>query len=362
MSCSGCMNLLNDNNFLKCNACRSGFCFECLSLDHDQVSTLNTKQLAALQCPSCANVNTRRRNDDSSPARAGLSRAPSLQKPLKKNSPKILMNPTSAPVPLTIEMISALFDQKLSPSSATMVSLRSALREDVQKMITVELDGAVQRLKDDFTRTTDFIMGEQRDLSVQINEKNQIIKSLETEQSEMHAEINRLNSRLVTLEKISRENNIEIQAVPENRNENVLSILKEICQTLNTPLLETDIRACRRVAKINTSSGRPRNILATLTSPRLRDDILSAAHRYNKEHPKDLLNSGHAGINGEPCRIYLAEHSSPELKQLHGAARQFARDKNFKFVWVKFGNVYLRKDVDANAIRVKNMDHLKTLS
>lgn len=364
MSCAGCMNLLNENNFLKCNACRSGYCFECLSLERDTVSALTAKQLAALQCPSCANVNTRRKNDDSSPARAGLSRATttSLHKPQNINCVKTsTVNPPNAPVPVTLEMISALLEKTLSPSSDTMVSLRSALREDAQKMITVELDIAMQRLKDDFTKTTDFIMCEQRDLAVQINEKNQIIKTLEAEQSQMHAEMNRLNSRLITLEKVSRENNIEIQAVPENRNENVLSILKEICQTLNTPLLDTDIRACRRVAKINASSGRPRNILATLTSPRLRDNILSAVHRYNKEHPKDMLNSSHVGINGEPCRIYLSEHLSPEIKQLHGAARQFARDNNFKFVWVKFGNVYLRKDVDTTAIRVKNIDHLKTL-
>ncbi|GBP48746.1 hypothetical protein EVAR_32764_1 [Eumeta japonica] len=91
---------------------------------------------------------------------------------------------------------------------------------------------------------------------------------------------------LESSEKKSRAHNIEVQVVPESRNENVLTVLTKICATVECSILETDIRACRRVEKINTSSDRPRSILVTLDSPCLRDLVLSTPHSFNKAHSK----------------------------------------------------------------------------
>lgn len=315
--------------------------------------------LAKLKCPSCINV-TRRRNDDNSPALSSSS--PSLHKPAASTLPgktgKSRIDKTS----VSIDNMSALLDQKLVPGSPAMLGLRAALREDLKSMVSDELNKAFAELIKDFTRTTDFIVEELKDLKATIVEKDKQIKHLETRQSALQKEIAAMNNRLNTLEKISRDHNVEVQAVPENRNENVLKIFKEICNTLDAPISDSDIRACRRIAKTNPATSRPRNILVSLNSPRHRDLLLSATHRFNKAHPQDMLSSHHAGVIGESTRIYLSEHLSPELKHLHAATRHFARKNNFKYVWVKFGQVFMRKDGEnENSIRVKNLEHLESL-
>lgn len=105
----------------------------------------------------------------------------------------------------------------------------------------------------------------------------------------------------------------------------MLSIFKNICDTLDVLILEHDIRSYRRVAKMNPASDRPRNIIVTLTTPRMRDVVLSAFHRYNKSHPDEKLNSKHVGVTADGCQIYVCEHLSADLKKLHAEARDFKK-------------------------------------
>ncbi|GBP22314.1 hypothetical protein EVAR_22600_1 [Eumeta japonica] len=88
---------------------------------------------------------------------------------------------------------------------------------------------------------------------------------------------------------------------------------------------------------MNTWPDRPRNILVTLASPRLRDFVLSATLLFNKAHCKDMFNSKHVDFAGESRRIYIMEHLSHECKQLQAAARKHARENNYKYVWVWTG-------------------------
>ncbi|GBP64639.1 hypothetical protein EVAR_46568_1 [Eumeta japonica] len=137
-------------------------------------------------------------------------------------------------------------------------------------------------------------------------------------------------------------------------------MFKKICTAIECPKLETALCACRRVAK--TSSDRRRNILVTPVSARLRDlEILSATHRFNKAHCKVTLDSEHADIAGERRRIYITEHLSRECEKLHAAARKYARENNCKYVWVKFGRVYLREDDSGSVFRIRDIAFLNKL-
>lgn len=353
--CVGCAERLQENTYLKCHTCNSTYCFVCLNFDQEKKT--NPTLLASLKCPSCMNINTRRGQRNSSRTSTLILHAGQFDQPPQSPPPPPCTadnKQDSKPVgsaPVTLENISALLDAKLNSS---MNSLRAALKKDVMVMISTEISTAVQGLKEDFTVTTDYIMAGQSDFEIKLQEKDKIIRTLEIEQSAMRADLNNLNKRFDTMEKISRDHNLELQEIPESRNENVLTIFKNICHALDTPILDTEIRACRRVAKLNAASSRPRNIIVNLTSPRLRDNILSAVHRFNKQNPNGTINTSHAGLSGECRKIYIREHLSFDCKQLYTAARKFAKENNYKFVWTKYGQIYMRKDENANAIRVKD--------
>ena len=75
--------------------------------------------------------------------------------------------------------------------------------------------------------------------------------------------------------------------------------------------LDSEINTCRRAAKAVVASSRPRNILMTFSSPRVRDMVLSAVNIYKKAHSH--LKSTDLDIPGKSCRVLVAEHLSPEL-------------------------------------------------
>ncbi|KAL4711045.1 hypothetical protein ACJJTC_015221 [Scirpophaga incertulas] len=167
-------------------------------------------------------------------------------------------------------------------------------------------------------------------------------------------------SRLSTLEKVSRGCNFEIQCVPEKKSENLLTIVRNLLTEIKISN-ETDIKSAKRIAKMDKDSARPRGILVTLSSERDRDNVLSAYKRYNRDNKANQLSSTHIGIQGERCLMYVTEHLSPETKQLHAAARLAARNLSYKYVWVKYGRVYIRKSDDSPAIHVKNLDFLRNI-
>lgn len=264
---------------------------------------------------------------------------------------------------VTMEKISALFDQKMSASlSSFMDNFRMALKEDVSAMVRAEVGCVVQEIKNDLNNATDFFASEQESLKAQIARRDATIKILEADCERVHGDLYRLTNRLSAMEKTTRSYNVELQSVPETRNENVMLLFKKLCEVVSFSIEDNSILSCRRVAKMDNTSKRPRNILVTLSSPRLKDSLLSAVQRFNKAHPKDTLNSRHLGITIHTEKIYAVEHLSPECKQLFAAARKFARDKQYKYVWAKYGRVYLRKDDKSGSIYVKNNDTLMNLA
>lgn len=152
-----------------------------------------------------------------------------------------------------------------------------------------------------------------------------------------------------------------MQVVPEHKNENVVAILKKLLDLIKLPMDDEKITACRRVAKINTASNRPRNIVVSFVTPRVRDTVLSAYHRYAKSRPGRGVTSEDLGISGEARRIFVTEHLSPEQKTLHAATRQTAKERSYKYVWIKYGKVYVRKDDSTGALLIKDINSLNKL-
>ncbi|CAG5020916.1 unnamed protein product [Parnassius apollo] len=149
--------------------------------------------------------------------------------------------------------------------------------------------------------------------------------------------------------------------VREKRHENLLHLVEKLYDTVNVTLDTNCICAVRRIAKINPKSDRPRNILLTLQTERQRDILLSAVKRYNKTNHPNHLNSTCLGIEGEYRAIYVNEHLSSTTKKLYAEARKFAKDNSYKYVWVKYERVYMRKNDNESASLIRDFSNFEKL-
>ncbi|KAL4705100.1 hypothetical protein ACJJTC_006423 [Scirpophaga incertulas] len=216
-----------------------------------------------------------------------------------------------------------------------MATFSQKLRQEINKDMRLFIGIEIQKLKSEFTETTDFLAAEQKDLREEIQARREMVETLQTENSRLQKDVKSLEERLIAAEKLSRSKNIEMQAVPERKNEDLLRMFKKLCEAINLPLVDAEVHACRR--------------------------ILSAAARFNKASKNDPLSTKHLGTPDTHQRIYVVEHLSPDCKQLYAAARRTARESGIADVWVKHGRVYTRKDEKSGAVLIKNMDTLKTL-
>ncbi|XP_075990333.1 uncharacterized protein LOC142985985 [Anticarsia gemmatalis] len=189
-----------------------------------------------------------------------------------------------------------------------------------------------------------------------------VTEHLKKENESLRIELNILSSRVRTMDQLSRSSNLELQCVPEHKSENLLNTVKQLGRVVNCPINDSDILYCSRVAKNNPKSSRPRTILVKLITPRLRDSLLASTIMYNKDHPKEKLNSSSLGIDDKKSAIYVSENLTMENKSLHAAARLRAKQLNYKYVWVRGGRIYVRKGPEFESVYIRNSDTLNKLT
>lgn len=156
---------------------------------------------------------------------------------------------------------------------------------------------AMQECIKDLQDSFNFLSKEYEDLKAATQEQKTTISHLKIENDVLHKKLQDLSTKTTSMEVTAKSFNVEFQGIPEIREENIVEIVQKICETTSgRPMPDSNIIACRRVAKLNPSSPRPRSVVVTLPSPRHRDSILSSVQRYNKTNSKDKLNSHSIGV------------------------------------------------------------------
>lgn len=195
-----------------------------------------------------------------------------------------------------------------------------------------------------------------------MNEKNAIISSLEKKNDSLTQQVMTLNDRLGLVEQHMRSTNLEINGIPEHRTENLIKTIEQLGSVVDNPISENDILHVTRIAKLNKETDRPRSVIVKLKSQRRRDELLAAVIQYNRKHNSNKLNSEHLGISGRRVPVFVAEHLTPTNKHLHAATRKKAKETGYKFVWVRDGRIFARKNEQSPAIFVRNIETLKVLT
>lgn len=232
--------------------------------------------------------------------------------------------------------------------------------ENLVSTMNNELETVKSEIKE-MIKSMQFMNKQFEDFECNLKTSNETMRRLETENMELKATMSNITVRINNLEQQSRSSNLEIQCMPETKNENVYTIVSQLGKVVNCDIHEKDILNCTRVAKSNPSSTRPKSIVVQLASPRLRDQLLASVIKYNLNNTQNKLNCGHLGFASQKAPVYVVEHLSPSNKALHAAARIKARELNYKYVWVRNGKIFVRRIDGAEYILIKNTDSLSKI-
>lgn len=117
--------------------------------------------------------------------------------------------------------------------------------------------------------------------------------------------------------------------------ETLISIVTSIAAKLEIKIEKTDIDYVRRTQPKNNT--REKSIIVRFLTQRMKSDIIAAAKLHKSIMADDI------GYNGNTSVIFINEHLSPSNRLLHWEARNYKKENNIKYLWIKDGKLFMRK-------------------
>ncbi|XP_063634819.1 uncharacterized protein LOC134805444 [Cydia splendana] len=337
---------LDDTRSVDCVMCKLYFHLSCVWAPGFEPEYAS---LADWKCPACVSNIPKGTRHDSTPVRNVTT--------VRGNKRPALNSPPTPAAAVTAEDVRTIVQTLLKQELENTVK---EITSSLSKTIADHLEPIKAEIKE-MKQSMDFMSSQFDDMEVEIGNAKKKMAEMETENRNLKSTVADLTQHINNLEQQSRTNNLEIQCVPENRKENLYTIINNLAQTVGCDI-NSSITNCTRIAKQNTESARPRSIVVQLASPRARDALLAAVLKFNKANPQDKLNCAHLGFSGITSSVFVVEHLSPANKKLHAAARHAAKDKGFKYVWVRNGRIFIRKTDESEVIYIKNIEILNKLN
>lgn len=343
--CCTSENRKEGEQYVACKKCNLNFHFVCISIP---VIPADSDEFCKWICSVCTNMSSNPTIINSTPVR-NVSTTRGNKRPAL-NSPPVNKSVTSDDVrEIVQDVIKRELAAMLQQLNNSIVSIVNKELEPIGKEVSelrVSLNFHTKQFEDS--------QSEQAALK-------KTVKDLKDENTHLKTSYSDLSQRLSYLEQQARANNLEIQCLPENKQENLYTVVKQLGSVVKCELRDSDILHCTRTAKLQTNSTRPRSVVVQLASPRIRDQLLAAVIVYNKNNKNDKLNSADFGIAGMKTPVYVVEHLSSSNKSLHAAARLKAQEKGYRYVWVRNGRIFVRKADGEGHILIKNLDSLNKI-
>lgn len=232
--------------------------------------------------------------------------------------------------------------------------------DDLKRELKTELKQLRDIFERDFRKELREIKNSMTFMNKEFEEIKDELKAIRTENKELKAENEKLHvkcdklaqelnttaSRILHCEQYSRNANIEIKGIPTQPNENLYATLSKIGDRIGESILDTDIEACHRVPVSNNPESK--NIVVQFTHRWKRDLILEKARRLR-------LTAHDVGLP-LTVPIYINEHLCPELKRLLGQTVAKKRESNWKYVWVRNGQIFARKAENTVVVKIQTSD------
>ncbi|CAH0725541.1 unnamed protein product, partial [Brenthis ino] len=185
------------------------------------------------------------------------------------------------------------------------------------------------------------------------------MKTIEASRSEclnLQGAVSALQNDINKKEQWARRSNIEIIGIPEAKNENLLNIISKIAGVADVKnYVATDIDFITRVTPKHNDSKKSRPIIIRFLSRYKKDDFLTRLRE------KKNLKCCDIGYVGNSNRIYFNDHLTSFNKMILRKTKDLAREKKFKYVWIKNCSIMVRKNDTSPVLHIQSENDFKRI-
>lgn len=191
-----------------------------------------------------------------------------------------------------------------------------------------------------------------KDQTEKIKEYLQIIETLKDENKQLKERLDVMETKLDEAEQYSRRNCVEIQGVPVAEND-VIGTVRRVGKAIGMNITDEMIDTCHTLRKRPNTEGPP-GIIVKFVRRIDADDMLA------KKRGKKDLSTRHLDLQTDKP-IYINESLTPLKRRLMGMAREVRRSNNYKWLWVRAGKIFMKKEDNSPVILIKCQADLNKL-
>lgn len=333
--CNQCKREISAIKYVKCYNCNSNYHFKpCSPLSEDTYESMSTEKKFMWRCQVCKprsrSPNTLYQavvfDENNSPKQVREDDGnESIERAKKfKETPSLPpMNTNHGSLETKLTQMQSQIDFLVSNANATNVS-NLQMQNDVRNALAT-------------------ITSSISNLSKQVSEIVEKDKLREKQINNMDSRINKLEQKII-------ERNIEIKNV-ENQQISPLEVVKKIAASRDVAIAEEDILRAYRI------KNQKNKIIIEFSSLNKKQELMSKIER----HRIDAKNSTESN-NSSVKFIYINDQLTYNNRQLLWIAKTKARESKWKFIWVKNGNIYARKNENSPALIIKNAADIELIT
>ena len=162
------------------------------------------------------------------------------------------------------------------------------------------------------------------------------------------------------LEQYGRRECLEIKGIPETKDENTDRIVINLASKMGVQMNESDISVSHR--NPNPKADRSSNstgpaIIVKFTRRNTRDQLFKSRLKLKNITTKDL-----GFTRSRDSRIFISESLTSPRKELYLECVRFKKSEGYKYLWTRYGKIFLRADEDSPAILIKDSLQLEDQS
>lgn len=182
----------------------------------------------------------------------------------------------------------------------------------------------------------------------EVKEKQKI---LEAENKTLKAQLKAVHTVVEDLEQYTRNRNIQVDGIPEEKEENLREIMIDIGQKIDVKIENDMMDAIHRIPSQNERNS---PIVVQFTTRQVRDSIMTKVKK-TKITTRDL------GRQGDEKIVFVNEHLTKKKKQIMFEARKLKKEREYKFLWTKNAKIFIRKAEKTPVIELKDFDDLERI-